>query len=513
VPQLIRLAVLGLLLLPLVGCPNVTTYEPDEVEGDEAGECADEADNDGDELIDCEDDGCATAPDCTNDPPEGAVVKITPTSPVTGDDLLCSLDEAAVDPEGTEVSYAFGWSLDGELTSIIEPAIPADSTARGEVWTCLVVASDEDGVAAEPAEASVAIGNTPPTGPMVQITPDLPQVTDDLSCNIDQDSTDQDEDQITYFFQWLKNGVPAGPPANQLPAVYTQVADTWTCLVTPTDGFHSGPSGEAAVTIRVDSFPHSAAGEGHTCSVQMDGSYACWGDDSAGQSSGPMDSYFKLAAGPDYTCGLRFGDTGIDCWGNVAGDLANIPEGTFIDIDLSDTHACAVASAGYVEAWGSLTDTPEALPAAPTHVAAANDGSCCALLDGGALFCWSTEPLEAPEGTWHDVDAGGEHYCAAGALGLHCWGDDTYGQVSETPTSAGPWEQVSAGWRHSCAIDLNTGFVTCWGDDTYGQATPPTGEFNHVAAGWYHTCGKRPNDTVECWGCIENDLGQCSPVF
>ena len=38
-----------------------------EHEGDDPGECSDGADQDRDELFDCEDDGCADAPECSDD--------------------------------------------------------------------------------------------------------------------------------------------------------------------------------------------------------------------------------------------------------------------------------------------------------------------------------------------------------------------------------------------------------------------------------------------------------------
>jgi len=38
--------------------------EPDEFEGDFAGECSDDADNDQDGLFDCDDDDCAGSDEC-----------------------------------------------------------------------------------------------------------------------------------------------------------------------------------------------------------------------------------------------------------------------------------------------------------------------------------------------------------------------------------------------------------------------------------------------------------------
>ena len=48
------------------GCAVVKEEEKEEedYEGDEAGECSDEADNDKDGLFDCDDDTCAGSPAC-----------------------------------------------------------------------------------------------------------------------------------------------------------------------------------------------------------------------------------------------------------------------------------------------------------------------------------------------------------------------------------------------------------------------------------------------------------------
>ena len=51
----------------MFGCPSAPDPEPVQVEGDEAGECSDEADNDSDGLFDCDDEGCQGSPACKED--------------------------------------------------------------------------------------------------------------------------------------------------------------------------------------------------------------------------------------------------------------------------------------------------------------------------------------------------------------------------------------------------------------------------------------------------------------
>ncbi|MEC9390210.1 MAG: hypothetical protein VX944_09060, partial [Myxococcota bacterium] len=57
-----RFALLALLMVPLAsGCG---TNDEKRIEGTEAGDCSDGADNDGDGAFDCDDDGCEGSPDC-----------------------------------------------------------------------------------------------------------------------------------------------------------------------------------------------------------------------------------------------------------------------------------------------------------------------------------------------------------------------------------------------------------------------------------------------------------------
>ena len=51
---------LPLTLITLLSCAERRS------EGTDAGDCTDAADNDGDGLFDCDDEGCAASPDCTN---------------------------------------------------------------------------------------------------------------------------------------------------------------------------------------------------------------------------------------------------------------------------------------------------------------------------------------------------------------------------------------------------------------------------------------------------------------
>jgi hypothetical protein len=115
------------------------------------------------------------------------------------------------------------------------------------------------------------------------------------------------------------------------------------------------------------------------------------------------------------------------------------------------------------------------------------------------------------------VAAGGKHTCAIRVTGtLRCWGDDTFGQVSDAPRYVIHWydddhhwlpyihwiryQAVTSGGGHSCAIRLD-GDLVCWGDDSHGQLDGiPEGDFTAVSAGGEHTCAIRDDGTLACWG-------------
>lgn len=184
----------------------------------------------------------------------------------------------------------------------------------------------------------------------------------------------------------------------------------------------------------------------------------------------------------------------------------------------------------------------------------------CALLNGGAVYCWGrsdlgqtghgnttvfgdTEPASAGGALAFggqvvvDVEAGDLHTCALLASGnVRCWGFGGNGRLGygntanlgdgpgETPASlpdvdlGGVAVQIAAGGSHTCAL-LADGAVRCWGLNADGQLgygnvvnvgddeTPASVDpvdlgraAVEIAAGGSHTCALLQGGSVRCWG-------------
>ena len=99
------------------------------------------------------------------------------------------------------------------------------------------------------AEASKS-SNSPPTQPVVDVTPDAPLTTDDLHVAA-SGSTDPDGDPVAYRYRWYRDGAHQSGLNDQttVPASATARGQTWRCVVTPHDGRANRPAGEDSVVI------------------------------------------------------------------------------------------------------------------------------------------------------------------------------------------------------------------------------------------------------------------------
>ena len=125
------------------------------------------------------------------------------------------------------------------------------------MWPLLLTACAFDPAGNPGADSGVATptgytdssSNTAPTAPVVEIGPTDPiGGIDDLLCEIVEPASDADGDALTYTTRWTVDGAAWKGSADLVPASETHADETWTCLVTASDGQDDGPPGEASVT-------------------------------------------------------------------------------------------------------------------------------------------------------------------------------------------------------------------------------------------------------------------------
>ena len=107
----------------------------------------------------------------SNNPPTAPVVAISPDLPTTADSLLCSLVVPSSDEDGDVLTYTYLWFKNGVVqTGLTGNTVDASYTTKGEVWECVVTATDGAGGSAGSFD-DVTIHNSTPTAPVVGCHP------------------------------------------------------------------------------------------------------------------------------------------------------------------------------------------------------------------------------------------------------------------------------------------------------------------------------------------------------
>ena len=95
---------------------------------------------------------------------------------------------------------------------------------------------------------------TKPSAPTLLIA--ASSTSDDVFCEITQESQDPEGNSVTYTFSWEVNGnlhtgstTTTTYSGDTIPASQTQSGEVWTCSVTPNDGTEDGFVAIESVTI------------------------------------------------------------------------------------------------------------------------------------------------------------------------------------------------------------------------------------------------------------------------
>ncbi|MDY6835185.1 MAG: hypothetical protein SVY53_10345, partial [Chloroflexota bacterium] len=103
-----------------------------------------------------------------------------------------------------------------------------------------------------PTACYKSINNHRPSTPEVALSPAIPTTSDDLVCTITAPSIDSDGDDLTYSYEWYKDGdLQLGVSDSIVDAEDTIAGETWRCVVTASDGWAASRKVTAQATIRL----------------------------------------------------------------------------------------------------------------------------------------------------------------------------------------------------------------------------------------------------------------------
>ena len=252
-----------------------------------------------------------------------------------------------------------------------------------------------------------------------------------------------------------------------------------------------------------------AVGGAHACQIDDEGAISCWGHLPYEQRPpGMASAATHIAAGGPLTC-ASFGEN-VECWGLL--DEIEPPEiggqtlsAQVVSLDVGQTHACAVSSAGQIECWGAGARALLFPPtiAAPEQIVEVAVGAhhACLRTDTGAVECWGAPEamptFEDPAPRFEAISAGGDATCGIIQGGaIRCWGASSAPQLA--PPTEGVFRSIALGELAACAVDEDNQ-IFCWGDPLVTQETPDLPLLD-VAVGGHGACGRRPEGDLRCWG-------------
>ena len=123
----------------------------------------------------------------------------------------------------------------GEEYDDDDSAVPTDDdTADDDVGDDDTTVVDDDSAGDD--DTTPGSTNHPPTTPQIHISPDSPDLLDDLVCVVDVPSTDPDNDPLAYDMDWYRNGQLSEFTGSTVPATGTQLFEEWTCSARGFDG-------------------------------------------------------------------------------------------------------------------------------------------------------------------------------------------------------------------------------------------------------------------------------------
>ena len=190
-----------------------------------------------------------------NNPPKIASVSITPNPANTSSVLEC-VNGTTTDSNSDSISLTYKWYKNNALTGNTTRFLGSGNTSKNENWTCEIVPTDGHSYVGFAVNSSVLfINNSVPTQPTVNLTPDNPNTSSTLYCNVTTESTDADGDDVNYTYNWYLDNVFNKTSFNRdynydvMGSGNTSGAQEWNCTVYAWDGEENSTPDSDKVTI------------------------------------------------------------------------------------------------------------------------------------------------------------------------------------------------------------------------------------------------------------------------
>jgi len=174
-------------------------------------------------------------------------MSLSPDPAYTTDDLTLVASLAPDDVvRADRLDVSVSWTLDGQAQADLDGVytVPADRTAKGQVWQATAVAARGDHLGVE-AVASVTIANSRPAA---VISADA-TVPSDVDVVATATATDADDDAVTFTWAWTVDGDPSDLATDTVPAELTAKGQVWQATVIPNDGEADGEPVTASISI------------------------------------------------------------------------------------------------------------------------------------------------------------------------------------------------------------------------------------------------------------------------
>jgi outer membrane protein assembly factor BamB len=148
-----------------------------------------------------------------NSRPTLPAISFSNTSLRSGEAVEVRIDRPSTDADADPLSYEYAFSVNGKPADLPKSArgIPPGRLRKHESWTVEVTPFDREETGPT-ARAQLAVINTLPTRPMVEIEPAEPTAESGARVRIVSPAVDRDADPLSYRYAWSVDGEPLRLP-------------------------------------------------------------------------------------------------------------------------------------------------------------------------------------------------------------------------------------------------------------------------------------------------------------